>query len=257
MKAATNARDAVQRLETAAPLLEGVGDRFSGYAIVSVPFRSGHVLALRRCSASSVGPSYTSVWHRDPSGRWTFYATVAPDVSCARYFGAQVERNIVTPIDITWTDSMRLRVVVGTIEWQIDLARTTATQLLNAVAKAIPEGAWQRPALLSVMGLVGRIALGTGRVRLTGCTPNGHRFIGTPRRLWAVASSQAVVDGVNVGPMGRLDPQVTLADFALPHRGLFVVARARFERPASTSVGNGAAERSCVSQVVLFKKGGR
>ena len=55
-----------------------------------VSFASGHVLALRCFPASSIGPGYTSLWHRDPDGRWTFYATVPPAQSCARYFGRDI-----------------------------------------------------------------------------------------------------------------------------------------------------------------------
>jgi hypothetical protein len=34
---------------------DDIGDRFSGYAVIGLPFSSGHVLALRRFEASSVG----------------------------------------------------------------------------------------------------------------------------------------------------------------------------------------------------------
>jgi hypothetical protein len=126
---------------------------------------------------------------------------VAPDLSCARYFGGQVTRNVVTPIDIAWVDSMRFRVVVGTaIEWHVALGTSLTTRLLNTIAEVIPERAWQMPAVLQLMGVAARVALGTGRLNLTGLTPNGHRFIGNPRRLWLIESSHAVVDGVSVGP---------------------------------------------------------
>ena len=80
---------AVTVIEREACILRGPGDAFSGYAVIGLPFQSGHVLALRRFSASSLGPAYTSVWHRDPAGRWTFYSTVAPDCSCARTSAAR------------------------------------------------------------------------------------------------------------------------------------------------------------------------
>ena len=40
---------------------DGRGDRFSGYAVIGLPFSSGHVLALRCFPASSLGAAYTSV----------------------------------------------------------------------------------------------------------------------------------------------------------------------------------------------------
>lgn len=45
--------DAIER-DTFVP--SGPGDAFSGYAVIGLPFRSGHVLALRRFFASSLGP---------------------------------------------------------------------------------------------------------------------------------------------------------------------------------------------------------
>jgi hypothetical protein len=228
-----NAKATIEAIERDAPQLDGAGDRFSGYAIVGLPFQSGHILALRRFSASSIGPGYTSVWHRDPSRRWTFYSTVAPDLSCARYFGGQVERNVVASIDIAWADSRRFRVVVcNVIEWHVALGTSVATRLLNTVAGAIPERAWQSPAVLRVMGGVAEATLGTGRMNLTGQTPNGHRYIANPRQLWLIESSHALVDGVSVGPVGPLADQASVGDLLLPQRGLFVVARTRLEQPA-------------------------
>lgn len=227
-----NPRSIIEAFERDAGLAEGAGDRFSGYAIVGVPFQSGHLLALRRFSASSIGPAYTAVWHRHPSGRWTFYSTVAPDLSCARYFGAQIERNVVAPVEIVWADSTRFRVVVGAaIEWHVALGTSLATRLLNAVAGAIPERAWQMPAVLRLMGVAAKVTLNTGPLNLTGRTPNGHRFVANPRRLWLIESSHAVVDGVSVGPTGPLATQASLGDLLLPQRGLFTLARSHFERP--------------------------
>lgn len=85
--------------------------------------------------------------------------------------------------------------------------------------------------VVSVMGVAAKATLGTGRLNLTGLTPNGHRFIANPRRLWLIESSRAVVDGVSVGPAGPLVSQASLGDLLLPQRGLFAVARARLEQP--------------------------
>jgi hypothetical protein len=240
---ARSARHTIETLEREAPLLDGPGDRFSGYAVISLSFQSGHVLALRRFSASSIGPGYVSVWHRGPSGSWTFYSTVSPELSCARYFGGQIERNVVTPIEITWLGSMRFRIVVGAaIDWHVSLGTSLTTRLLNVAAGTIPERAWQSPAVLRFMGIAARATLGTGRLNLTGLTPNGQRFIANSRRLWLIESTDAVVEGVNVGPVGPLTNQASLGDFLLPQRGLIVVARARFEqRPARESTRAGRA----------------
>jgi hypothetical protein len=54
-------RTLVEKIENASLLPEGNGDRFAGYAVIGLPFLSGHVLALRRFPASSLGPGYTSI----------------------------------------------------------------------------------------------------------------------------------------------------------------------------------------------------
>jgi hypothetical protein len=240
-----NAGSVIEVVEHDAASVDGEGDRFSGYAIMGVPFQSGHVLALRRFSASSIGPAYTAVWHLDPSGGWTFYSTVAPDLSCARYFGGQVRRNVVTPIEIAWADSTRFRVVVGdTIEWHVALGTSLATWLLNAIAGAIPERVWQMPAVLRLMGVAARVTLNAGPLNLTGQTPNGHRFIANPRRLWLIKSSHAIVEGVNLGPVGPLPIQASLGDLLLPQRGVFALARSYFERP----LNRGGAQRPLTLQ---------
>jgi hypothetical protein len=45
-----------------------------------------------------VGVGFTSIWHRNPVGRWTFYETVGGESECRRYFGADVGRVEVGPI---------------------------------------------------------------------------------------------------------------------------------------------------------------
>jgi hypothetical protein len=39
-------------------------ERFAGYGVMGLPFRSGHYLALRHFPASSIGPGFRAVWHR-------------------------------------------------------------------------------------------------------------------------------------------------------------------------------------------------
>jgi hypothetical protein len=75
-------------------------ERVSGYGVMGLPFRSGHVLGLRRWTASSLGEGYTSIWHRDSAGRWTFYQSAPAEIACTRYFGADVERVQIGPIAI-------------------------------------------------------------------------------------------------------------------------------------------------------------
>ncbi len=212
------------------------GDAFSGWGVLGVPFQSGHVLALRRHVASSLGPAYTSIWHRDPAGRWTFYSTIAPDCSCARYYGARIDRNVVAPIDLEWTTPWTLHArVERTLTWHVTLHSSSMSRLFNAVTLRLPARAWHVPAVLRSVGLAADVAFGTGHIQRTGRTPNGHRFILHPRQLWLIDASAAHVAGSELGPPGPLGVQATLEDMRLPQRGLFAVTTVRFERPVRRS----------------------
>lgn len=81
----------VEELERHAELPAGSEERFFGYGVMGLPFRSGHVLGMRRFQASSIGPGDRSVWYRDSRGRWTFNQDQPADLACTRYVGAQVD----------------------------------------------------------------------------------------------------------------------------------------------------------------------
>ena len=91
-------KEAVDKLEQGVVLPFGADERFSGYGVMGVPFASGHVLCLRRFPVTSLGQGYTSVWHRNPEGRWTFIQDVTPQRACPRYFGSAVARSLVREI---------------------------------------------------------------------------------------------------------------------------------------------------------------
>ena len=75
MRTAVTPQGAVDAI-TVRPLLPtGTDERVAGFGVMGLPFRSGHYLAFRHFPASSFSPAYRSVWHRDPSGTWTFHAT--------------------------------------------------------------------------------------------------------------------------------------------------------------------------------------
>src|SRR5215831_134454 len=225
-------REIIQNIEKTASLPAGSAERFAGFAVIGLPFRSGHVLALRRFPASSLGMGYTSVWHRNPAGDWTFYSTISPEQGCSRYFGAEIQRNIVGPIEITWTGPSQFRVLIGdALEWEVTLSESAFSRLMNSLARLVPEPWWQKTMILKMMGHAARIALGTGRMNLAGRTPNGHEFIANPQRVWLIDSSCAVVNGIDLGPLGALDVQASLNEFLIPQRGIFAVARAFLETP--------------------------
>jgi hypothetical protein len=229
-------REIIQNIEKSASLPVGKGDRFAGYAVIGLPFRSGHVLALRRFPASSVGRGYTSVWHRSPAGKWTFYSTVAPEQGCARYFGAEIQRNIVAPIELVWTGPAKFRVQIDdALDWEMTLSESPFSRVMNGASRLVPEPWWQTKMMLKMMGHAARIVLGTGKMNLRGRTPNGHDFIANPQRIWLIDSSRAVVNETDIGPVGALSPQASLNEFLIPQRGIFAVARAFLKAPKGAS----------------------
>ncbi len=221
----------VERLERSPALPSGSDERFNGYGVMGLPFKSGHVLALRRFPATSVGPGYSSVWHRAPDGRWTFYADAAPRQSCTRYFGELASAALEAEIRLTWEGPLHLRAVVPAIplNWEIHLTSTAATRLMTAAGRLLPEAAWRSPAVLAGMGAIAGRMLRVGRVVLRGRVPNGQRFIANPRLLWTVSHSRAVLAGEDLGAPGPVRPQAHLEEFWIPQRGMFAVGQARFE----------------------------
>ncbi len=208
-------------------LPKGDGECVSGFGVMGMPFASGHVLGLRRWTASSAGNGFTSIWHRDPIGRWTFYETVGDSLGCTRYFGDDVGRVEIGPIDIEWETSHRLRVRTAdaSVDWTIETGSTLVTRLMSAMGVAIPRAAWRSRAVLTAMGAVAGRALNAGTITLTGTTSNAQHFDANPLRIWYTIDSHAVVEGVELGPAGPLNEQAHMADFSIPQRGIFAVGR--------------------------------
>ncbi|MGE3276672.1 MAG: hypothetical protein AB7O67_16280 [Vicinamibacterales bacterium] len=229
-----------EALEHAAPLPRGAGDCFAGYAVLGVPFEDGDVLALRRFPASSAGPGYTSVWHRAPDGRWTFYADVAPTHGCSRYFGPAIAETIVAPIRLEWTSDRRLAVAVDggrLLVWSLCLAPTMGTRMVNLALARIRPGWWASERLLGLAGPVAGIVLGAGRLRFSGFVPSGARFHAMPAAVWAVAASRGRVLGRSLGAMAPLPRQASLGDVWIPRRGLFAAVQTRMLTATNSETG--------------------
>ncbi|WP_433613486.1 hypothetical protein [Prescottella agglutinans] len=204
-------------------------ERFAGYGVMGLPFASGHCLAFRHFPASSIGPGYESVWHRNPAGRWVMYTSGATQSGCPRYFGRALAESRTADITVTWTGPDAFRVTVDdTIDWSVTLTRTLATRAMTAAGSILPAALWRNDRVLTMMSRVAGPLLGVGRVGLTGRSPNGQSFRANPRRLWAVQHSRATIDGVDLGPPGPLTEQARLGGFWLPQRGMFAFGEAYF-----------------------------
>jgi hypothetical protein len=208
----------------------GGGERFGGYGVMGLPFASGHALAMRRFPASSIGPAYTSVWHRDPHGQWTFWQTQPPDLACTRYFSASVDAAHQVAIEVGWPepDTLQLTVPEADMQWTARMRSTPVTRVLNMVGSVLPDRWWRSPAVLGAMSSIAGPALRAGRLRLAGAVPNGQRFIANPLRVWTIDRATAVMSGEDFGPLGALGEQAILGDFRIPQRGVFVIGRAFF-----------------------------
>ncbi|MBI5949484.1 MAG: hypothetical protein HY875_15200 [Chloroflexi bacterium] len=226
-----SARDQVLAAETRAALLPGVNERFSGWGIMGLPFRSGDVLATRRFPASSIGPGYTSVWYRNPAGEWTFYADVPPETACTRFFGSAVARAVVCPIVLEWTGEDRLHVEVPEdgLACDIVVGPTLASRAMNLVSAAFPEWAWRNPRALRLTAAMAGPMLGAGKLSMAGTAPNRQAFVANPRRIWVVKAARLRAGGREVNEPGPVTPQAQLGDFRIPQRGILAIGNAGFD----------------------------
>lgn len=199
---------------------------------MGLPFASGHYLGLRDFVATSVGPAYRAIWHRDPEGRWTIHTTGPAELTCPRYFGSVAAAVHAPRIEVSWRDDHTFEVALGDeLRWRVELGATPATRVMTGMGGALPEAGWNSNAVLATMGPMARSMLRTGRIRLCGATPNGPRFRAAPLQVWRVVGSTATYRGLDLGVPAPLDEQVRLGDFWLPQRGVFFVGRARFTSP--------------------------
>ena len=216
-------REAATSMEHDPVLPDGSDERAAGYGVIGLPFASGHYLALRDFVASSFGPAYRSVWHRDPAGDWTVYSTTPPEQSCARFIGAALANPpVTTPIDVTWLGDAHVRIYIDDVlDWTMQLASTPATRLMTAMSRRMPASAWTSRVVLAAMGRMAGPMLSAGRMRLSGDMPNGQDFLAAPKQIWSIEASSATVKGRDIGAIGPLAKQDRIGGFWLPQRGIF------------------------------------
>ncbi len=227
----TSPRDRVLAAENNASLLAGAGERFNGWGLMGLPFASGDVIATRRFPASSLGTGYSSVWYRSPEGEWTFYADVAPDTACPRYFGATLTRAVMSPIALEWTgeDQLRIEVAQARLSCELTVGPTLASRMMNMVARGYPEWAWRSRRALAITAAVAGPALGAGKLCMAGTAPNGQAFLANPRVIWVVTAARLRVEERQSDRPGPVRPQAQLGDFRIPQRGLLAIGNAAFD----------------------------
>jgi hypothetical protein len=225
----TEPYEAVQQVERAPQLPPGPDERAHGYGVMACPFASGDILCHRRFVASSFGPPYTSIWHRDPAGEWHFYQDTSAEQSCARYFGSALTSATETRISSVWTDARTLQLSTPNIDWTLSLAATPVTRALNGIGSVMPESLWRSERVLGLMSRIAGRALGAGRMQLAGTTPNRQYFVANPLRIWVLTKASATIGGRSLGTLAVSHEQTALGDFWIPRRGLFAVGQSYFE----------------------------
>ncbi len=203
-----------------------------GYGVLGLGFHSGHFLAMRRIQTSTFGPAYTSVWHRNPSGEWTFYADAMPQYSCSRYFSSMLHQMVETPISLEWTTdtSFRVRVESAGLEWEISLTSDLSTRCLNAIAGLIPASIWGRAGFLRLVSRIISAVMPWGKVAFNGNAPNGQEFKVNLQRVWKIADSRASMAGLDFGKPAGVPLQMHLGDFWIPRQPLFATGKVIFDK---------------------------
>ena len=201
MRATATPREVVEALEGTPGRPDSQRERFRGYGVMGLPFETGHVLGLRRFPVSSIGPAYTSIWHRSPDGRWSFWLTAAPEVSCARYSGEVSDDTHQTAIRLAWPEPYQLTIAADdpVLSWEVTFAATPTSRALSALAQRLPGPFLARENVLRVLGPVAGTFLGAGRLALTGRMPNRQAFHLVPSHVWPVTASRAYLEAADLG----------------------------------------------------------
>ena len=80
------------------------------------------------------------MWHRDPDGVWTFYATTPGPQSCSRYFSSATPVDpVVCDIESRWVTPWSLAIsIAGVLDWRVDVKTTPATRLMSIIGSRMP-----------------------------------------------------------------------------------------------------------------------
>jgi hypothetical protein len=253
-------RSRALRLEQRRVLPHAIGECFGGYGLMGLAFESGDVLAMRRVTASSVGPPYIAVWHRDPRGDWVFYTNIDPVRACPRYFGPALHDARTDDLGIRWPGPYEVVISARRARLQLALRLRTrgVTRLVSGASRLVPRPAWAVPSIARGLGRGAAALLDVGNIALHGTTPSGHHFTLRPDALWHVAAAAAVLGGRDLGGCVRLQEPLMLGDFQIPSRGLFVTGSTVFRLPASAEGADVTTQRTERDELIarIIRHGG-
>jgi hypothetical protein len=236
----TDPRTTVRRLRRT---LSGGGTEsahhFTGYGLLSLVLDSGDVITFTRVVASSLGPPFTCVWHRDGAGRWRYHVNIVPSRTCLRYLASDACDIRVGDISLVWKSRLELSLYVrdARLHLGLRLDATAVTRALAAAAVLVPGPVWRREGALRVIGRGAGALLGAGALRLAGRSPTGHAYRRRLAGVWGVAAAAAVLDGRDLGPMLDATRAVDAGGLLLPGRPLFAVSGSEFVAGPATVPG--------------------
>lgn len=199
-----------------------------GWGIFSLPFDSGHVLALRVIPQNAFAPCRT-VWHRTPDGLWSIFVDGPRlDIACPRWFGPACTVTARTRIHVQWQGSMSLRITIAEPEhdWTLEARATRLLEALNLVSTRMPLWTWTRPALVRARELMAERLLGMVAIRLRGAMPSGHVGTLMPQRMYFIDHAKARLAGEDLGRPERATPPPDIGGLSLPARGILAVGQA-------------------------------
>lgn len=199
-----------------------------GYAVLELPFSSGHLLGLRVWPQTDFTP-WVSVWHRTPGGAWSMYNDgPSIETTCPRYWRPTLERAELADVDVTWTGPNELRVEMAEpeLEWTMSMTAPLTLRGLNAVSAALPLWTWKPAPLRHLRERVANHLLGMGDVRLSFTSPSGHQAVLMPEELFFVDESTAVLEGEQLGDPVHLKENPTIGGVPTPARPVFAFGQA-------------------------------
>lgn len=204
-----------------------------GFAVMSLPFTTGHVLGSRFIPQSDFGP-YSTLWLRQPDGRWSLHVD-APmlEIACPRYWGAAAVESSFASIELEWTapNTARMTVDAPSLQWTFNMVREPVISVMNAINAALPLATWRSLALVAAREWVGEHILDIGPVDLSGRLPGGMPGTLMPQRIYRIDDSTARLEGVGPRTPVRLEEPPRFGAFRLPSCPLFAVGEAHVEVP--------------------------
>lgn len=205
----------------------------NGFAVMSLPFASGYVLASRFIPQSDFGP-YSTLWMCTPDGSWSLHVDGPMlEIACPRYWGEAAVESSFANIELDWTgpDTARMTVDEPSLQWTFSMSRDPLMALVNAINAALPLASWRSPALVAAREWLAQHVLNIGPVDLSGRLPGGMSGTLMPQRIYRIDDSTARLDGVDLGTPVRLEEPPRFGEFRLPSCPLFAVGEAHVQVP--------------------------